>query len=163
MQAGAQAGDAELFRYQLRGSAALKTLWTELVDAARARFPSEERAGFTSLAREMRRPAFGVGLAALLFSFTATRVLWSGFPASGFSLPLPTRGADAVAAYAGGWNPAGFGSTEQLPPFLGVAGLWQQVLFDRADLASGSLVLVAFIAGIWQPCDRRKANSRTAT
>jgi GT2 family glycosyltransferase len=149
VQAGAQAGDAELFRFQLRGSAALKTLWTELVDAARARFPAEEHTGLTSLAREIRRPAFGVGLAALLFSLIATRVLWSGFPAAGFSLPLPTRGADAVAAYAGGWNPAGFGSTEQLPPFLGVAGLWQQLVFDRADLAAGSLVLAGFIVGIW--------------
>jgi hypothetical protein len=149
VQTSALAGDAELFRYQLRGSAALKTLWTELVEAARERFPAEERVGLSSLAREIRRPAFGVGLAALFFSFTATRVVWAGFPASGFSLPLPTRGADAVAAYAGGWNPAGFGSTEQLPPFLGIAGVWQQLLFDRADLAAGSLVLMAFIGGIW--------------
>ncbi len=149
LQANAHAGDAELFRYQLRGSASLKTLWTELVEAARARFPTEERSGLAAWAREIRRPAFGVGVAALIYSLTATRGLWSGFPASGFSLPLPTRGADAVAAYAGGWNPAGFGSVEQLPPFLGVAGVWQQLLFDRADLASGSLVLLAFLGGIW--------------
>lgn len=149
LQVNAHAGDAELFRYQLSGSAALKTLWTELVEAARDRFPAEDRGGLTSLAREIRRPAFGVGAVALIYSMTATRSLWSGFPAAGFSLPLPDRGSDAVAAYAGGWNPAGFGSTEQLPPFLGFAGVWQQVLFDRADLASGSLALLAFVGGIW--------------
>lgn len=143
------AGDAELFRYQLRGSATLKSLWAALVEAARVRFPVDEPSGVSSLIREMRRPAFGVGLAAAAFSLVATRRLWSGFPASGFSLPLPARGADAVAAYAGGWNPAGFGSVEQLPPFLGIAGIWQQLLFDRADLAAGSLGLLAFIGGIW--------------
>ncbi|MCP3976164.1 MAG: hypothetical protein GY720_16910 [bacterium] len=149
LQVNSAAGDAELFRYQLRGSAVLKSLWVDLVDAARARFPTDERVGVASLAREIRRPAFGVALAAALYSFAATRELWSGFPASGFSLPLPARGADSVAAYAGGWNPAGFGSTEQLPPFLGISGLWQQLLFDRADLAAGSLALLAFIGGIW--------------
>jgi hypothetical protein len=149
LQVNAHAGDAELFRYQLAGSASLKTLWAELVEAARARFPAEDRGGLTSLAREIRRPAFGVGLAAVVYSMIATRRLWEGFPASGFSLPMPTRGADAVAAYAGGWNPAGFGSTEQLPPFLGLAGVWQQVLFDRADVASGSLALLAFVGGAW--------------
>ncbi len=149
LQVNSAAGDAELFRYQLRGSASLKTLWNDLVEAARARFPSDERAGVASLAREIRRPAFGVALAAALFSFAATRELWSGFPASGFSLPLPAHGADAVGAYGGGWNPAGFGSTEQLPPFIGIAGRWQQLLFDRPDLAAGSLGLLAFVAGIW--------------
>jgi len=149
IRARAAEGDAELFRFQLRGSATLRVLGEELVDTARSRFPGEERGGVASLASEMRRPAFGIGLAALLFSVAATRQLWSGFPAAGLSLPLPLHGADAVVAYAGGWNPAGFGGTEQLPPFLGFAGLWQQVLFDRPDLAAGSLALLAFLGGIW--------------
>ncbi len=148
VRANAAAGDAELFRYQMRGSVTLRSLWADLVETARARFPSDDR-GIGALAQEMRRPAFGVALAALVFSFVATRELWQGFPGGGLSMPLPDSGADAVAAYAGGWNPAGFGSTEQLPPFLGLAGVWQQVLFDRADLASGSLALLAFLGGIW--------------
>ncbi|NND04315.1 MAG: hypothetical protein HKN91_16170 [Acidimicrobiia bacterium] len=143
------AGDAELFRYQLRGSATLRRLWGELVDAARARFPSEERGGVASLAQEVRRPAFGVGLAAFVFSLIATRSLWSGFPAGAMSLPLPESGGDAIAAYAGGWNPAGFGSSQQLPPFLGFSGLWQRIWFDDPTLAAGSMVLLAFVMGIW--------------
>lgn len=148
-QKAAAAGDAELFRFQLRGSAAMRFLWGELADAARARFPSEDVGGVAALAQEVRRPAFGVGVAAVLFSIVATRQLWDGFPAARFSLPLPASGADAVAAYAGGWNPAGFGSTQQLPPFLGLAGVWQQLWFDDPGLASGSLVLIAFVGGIW--------------
>lgn len=148
-RSGAVVGDAELFRFQVRGSAALRKVWGDLADAARARFPAEDRSGIASLAQEVRRPAFGVGIAVLLFSVIATRQLWSGFPAGGLSLPLPSSGAASFGAYAGGWNPAGFGSTEQLPPLLGLAGLWQQLWFDNAGFASGSLALLAFVGGIW--------------
>ncbi len=149
VRANAVVGDAELFRFQLRGSATLRSLWGEILDAARARFPSEEKGGISSLTRELRRPAFGVGAAALLFSFLATRQLWSGLPASRFSLPFTESGADAVAAYGGGWNPAGFGSTEQLPPFVGFVGAFQQVVLDSADVAAGVLALAAFAGGMW--------------
>lgn len=148
-RSAALAGDAEIFRYQVRGSAALRALWGDLADSARARFPSEESGGVASLAQEVRRPAFGVGVAAFIFSLIATRSIWRGFPAGGLSLPLPDRGSDAIAAYAGGWNPAGFGTVEQLPPFVGFAGLWQRILFDDPNLAAGSLTLAAFVMGIW--------------
>ena len=67
----------------------------------------------------------------------------------GFSMPLPESGGAAVAAYAGGWNPGGFGSIEPLPPLVGVAGAVQSVLFDSAALAAWSLSLIAIVAGVW--------------
>ena len=146
----AAVGDAELFRYQQTGSVTVRSIATELSEVAKARFPStDEDGGVISLAQEIGRPAVGIAAGAVAYAYIATRRLWNGLPGGGMSLPLPDSGGDAVAAYAGGWNPAGFGSIEQLPPFVGFAGLWQRVFFDNAEAAAGALVLVAFLAGIW--------------
>ncbi len=142
-------GDAELFRYQLRGSAALRRLGSEAAERLRDRLPGDDRLSLVELGKELRQPAFIVGLSAFAFVFFATRTLWDGFPSVGYSLPLPPSGPDLIGAYAGGWNPAGFGSAETLPPFLGLAGLVQTVVFGNADLASGVLIFGAFLAGVW--------------
>ena len=147
----AAVGDAELFRYQQSGSVAVRTIVGELGEIAKARFPSadEDGGGVISLAQEIGRPAVGIAAGAVAYAYVATRGLWNGLPGGGMSLPFPASGSDAVTAYAGGWNPAGFGSVEQLPPFVGFAGLWQRIVFDNPDAAAGALVLAAFLAGIW--------------
>ncbi len=142
-------GDEELFRFQLRGSTDLRKLGTETSTALRDRLPGDDRLSLTELGRELRQPAFVVGALAVGFVAVATRTLWDGFPAVGYSLPLPASGIDLAGAYAGGWNPGGFGSTEPLEPFTALAGMVQTLAFGSAHLAAGVLVFGAFLAGIW--------------
>lgn len=147
---GGVIGDAELYRYQVRGSVKLRTLVEEAGARLSSRLGPEERSNFADLSRELRRPAFMAGFAAVVFGVIATRTVWSsGFPAVGYSLPLPASGTDALSAYAGGWNPGGFGSVEPLPPLIGLAGALQMLLFDSPALASAGLILGAFLFGIW--------------
>ena len=142
-------GDAELFRYQLKGSATLRRLGGETGERLRERLPGDDRLSLAELGRDLGQPAIIVGFLAVLFAFVASRSLWGGFPTVGYSFPLPQSGSELVGSYAGGWNPGGFGSTESLPPFLGLAGAVQTLLFDNPDLAAGALVFAAFVSGIW--------------
>ncbi len=149
-RAGKAVGDAELFRFQLRGSAKLKALAEEIGDKLRARLSGEDRLSLLSFGRDLRQPAFIVGASAIVFVLIATRAVWgNGWPVVGFSLPLPESGRAAVGAYAGGWNPAGFGSTSPLLPFIGFAGLVQVALFDSPALTSAVLTVAAFLSGVW--------------
>ena len=142
--------DAELYRYQVRGSVKMRSLVDLAAVRLNRRLGPEERSNLTDMGRELRRPAFLAGLMAVVFVAAATRSVWqSGFPASGYSLPLPPSGLDALRAYAGGWNPAGFGSGEALPPLIGLAGGLQAVLLDSHALATAFLVVGAFLSGIW--------------
>ena len=147
---GGVIGDAELFRYQVRGSVKLRSLAEESGARLSTRLGPEERSNLADLGRGLRRPAFMAGLFAVVFAVVATRTVWSGgFPAVGYSLPLPASGTDAMLSYAGGWNPGGFGSVEPLPPLIGFAGALQTLLFGSPELASAVLILGAFLFGIW--------------
>jgi hypothetical protein len=149
-RAGKAVGDAELFRFQLRGSAKLKSLVEEIGDKLRARLSGDDRLNVITLGRDLRQPAFVVGALTVGFVLLATRAMWgNGWPAVGYSLPLPESGTAALGAYAGGWNPAGFGSVAPLPPFIGLAGLVQVALFDSPALTSAVLTLAAFLSGVW--------------
>lgn len=142
-------GDDELFRFQLRGSAELRRLVGEVGERLRDRLPGDDRLSIAEIGRELRQPAFVVGALALGFALVSVRTLWRGFPAVGYSLPLPSNGLDLVGAYAGGWNPGGFGSVEPLPPFVAMAGLVQTVAFGDPDRAAWLLIAGAFVAGLW--------------
>ena len=86
----------------------------------------------------------------MLTSLLAVRSLWSsGWPAVGYSLPLSDSGSAAVGAYAGGWNPGGFGSVEPLEPLIGFTGLIQTILADSPTVTAWLLSLAAVVAGIW--------------
>ncbi len=142
--------DAELFRYQLRGSAELRSLAGEIASQLRDRLGLEEGRSFTELGRDLRQPAFIVGFLAVVFTLFSTRSIWGGsMPTVGYSLPLPESGWDAVSAYAGGWNPAGLGSIEPLRPFIGVAGLLQTALFDRPGATMAILVVASALSALW--------------
>ncbi|MDJ0923847.1 MAG: hypothetical protein QNJ77_04725 [Acidimicrobiia bacterium] len=143
-------GDAELFRYQLRGSAKLSEITGEIGIKLRARLDRSEGPTLASIGSDLRQPAFVVGVLTLLTSVLAVRSLWSaGWPAVGYTMPLPESGRAALGAYAGGWNPAGFGSIEPLPPLVGLAGATQAILFDSPEFTAWLLSLSAIIAGIW--------------
>ncbi len=147
---GRVVGDSELFRYQIGGSVALKTVVGELSDRIRQRLPGEDRLSVDAIGEEMRRPAFIVGAVSLLFILVATRSIWTvGLPAVGFSLPFSESGPAAISAYAGGWNPAGLGSIEPLRPIIGFAGAIQTVLFDNRRLAEYVLTAGSWGLGVW--------------
>lgn len=142
--------DAELFRYQVRGSAKLRTVSSEIASRLRSRMGSDSEFSIADLGRDLRQPAFVTAAIAVLFVILATRQIWSsGLPVVRYSLPIPTSGWDTLAAYAGGWNPAELGSSEPLRPFLAVVGSLQTVFFDRSGLTSTVLVAGAFALGIW--------------
>ena len=143
-------GDAELFRFQMRGSAIVSDLTKEVSGRLRARIDRAEGLNVANLGSDLRQPAFVVGVLTVLVSLLAVRSLWSaGWPAVGYSSPLPASGADALGAYAGGWNPGGFGSVEPLAPLIGFAGAVQWVLLDSPELAAWALTLAAIVSGIW--------------
>ncbi len=147
---GRVVGDPELFRYQISGSVALRSVVAELSDRIRRRLPGEDRLSIEAVGEELRRPSFIVGAVALLFVLLATRSIWSGgLPAVGYSLPFGESGSSAVSAYAGGWNPAGLGSVEPLRPFIALAGLIQTILFDNRRLAEYVLTAGSWLLGIW--------------
>lgn len=142
--------DAELFRYQLRGSAELRSLAGEIAERLRDRLGVEEGRSFNELGKDLRQPAFIIGLLAVVFSLFSTRSIWSGaMPAVGYSLPLRPSAADAMSAYAGGWNPAGLGSIEPLRPFIGFAGTVQAVLFNRPGATMALLIVAAALSALW--------------
>jgi len=150
---GRQVGDEELFRYQTGGSARLRLLWDETLDRLRTRYPDGLLSGFTDVLdagqQTLRKPTFMVGFASILFAIVATRSIWAGaLPVVGFSLPPSESAMDALGAYAGGWNPAGFGSPEVLHPSVAGTALAQLVLLGKSGLATGMLTLAAFLSGI---------------
>ncbi|MGB5431434.1 MAG: hypothetical protein WBO21_00340, partial [Acidimicrobiia bacterium] len=147
---GRVVGDSELFRYQVTGSVGLKSDITQLSDRVRDRLPGEDRLSVEAIGSEIRRPSFVVGAVAFLFVLLATRSIWTvGLPAIGYSLPFPESGPSAIAAYAGGWNPAGLGSVEPLRPLIGFAGLLQTILLDNRRLAEFVLTAGSWLLGIW--------------
>lgn len=147
---GRAAGDAELFRFQRRGSVSLAALTAEIGHRVRERLPGEDRLSLESIGRDIRQPAFVTGLIAFLGMLIAVRNIWAaGLPAVGSSAPFPDSGWQAVLAYAGGWNPAGLGSADALVPLIGVAGAVQTILFDNPQLAEYVFALGMYLVGVW--------------
>jgi len=149
---GRVVGDEELFRYQTGGSARLKALYDETLERLRARFPEGVLTGFSDVfqagQQRLRRPAFIVGLLVVGFGLIATRSIWmSRLPSSGFSLLPPESATAALGAYAGGWNPAGFGSLEVLRPEIAATAVVQLALFGKGGLAVALLTMGAFVLG----------------
>lgn len=147
---GRVSGDAELFRFQRRGSVRVSRLSKAVASGLRKRLPGDDRLTVDSIGSDLRQPAFVVGVLAVIFVLLSSRNIWSdGLPSVGFTLPFPVDGWDALAGYAGGWNPAGLGSPDQLRPLLAVSGLAKVVTLNAATLAEYVLVAGAMLSGIW--------------
>lgn len=143
-------GDPELFRFQRRGSVVIGRLASHAMAGIQRRLPGDETVSIESIGRDVRRPAFIVGILAVIFVLLAARTIWSsGLPAVGYTLPFPTNGRDVLAAYAGGWNPAGLGSVAVLRPLVALAGLGQLATLGIGNLAEYILTAGAMLAGIW--------------
>jgi hypothetical protein len=147
---GRVAGDPELFRFQRRGSVKVSELVQEVAAALRRRLPGDDRLSVESIGNDVRQPAFVVGALAIVFVLLSSRNIWSdGLPAVGFTLPLPSNGWNAIAGYAGGWNPAGLGSPDPLRPLLAIAGIAKVVTLNSTTLAAYLLTAGSMLAGIW--------------
>jgi hypothetical protein len=149
-RSGRVAGDSELFRFQRRGSVRISRLGKAVATGLRRRLPGDDRLTVDSIGNDIRQPAFVVGVLAVLFVLLSSRNIWSdGLPSVGFTLPFPVNGWDALAGYAGGWNPAGLGSPDQLRPLLAVAGLMKVITLNAASLSEYLLVAGSMLSGIW--------------
>lgn len=143
-------GDADLFRFQRRGSVKVTVVGQDVAAALRRRLPGDERLSVESIGADVRQPAFVVGALALVFVLLSSRNIWSdGLPAVGFTLPFPVNGWDALAGYAGGWNPAGLGSPETLRPLIALSGVARILTLHSATLAEYILVAGSMLLGIW--------------
>jgi hypothetical protein len=149
---GRETGDEELFRYQVAGSARLRMLWDDTLLRIRDRFPEGVLSGFADAVeagqQRIRRPAFFVAALLVLFALVATREVWTEhLPIVGFSLPPADSAVDTLRTYAGGWNPAGLGSPEALPPAVGAVALVQVVAFGSGGLAVALITVLSFLFG----------------
>jgi len=143
-------GDEELFRYQVSGSVSLKRTSSQLSDRIRARLPGEDAIGVEAIGQELRRPSLIVGVAAVFLVLIAVRSLWSfGLPAVGESLAFPGSWLAGLGAYAGGWNPAGFGSEEVLPPLVAVVSVLRGLTLDSGRLAEYVAIAGSALLGVW--------------
>ncbi|NNC93803.1 MAG: glycosyltransferase family 2 protein [Acidimicrobiia bacterium] len=147
------AGDAELFRFQIRGSARLTRFGQNVADLF-VRAAASERArslgNFVESGGEtVRRPVVASLLAGAGFALFATRQLWlDGVANAGYALAPPESVSSALQAFAGGWNPAGLGSAEPLRPVLGAVSLLQVALLGRGSLTLVVLLVAAALGGV---------------
>jgi len=149
-RSGRVAGDEELFRFQRRGSVKMARLSSATMRALRSRLPGDDRFSVETIGDEIRQPAFIVGVLAVLFVLVSARNIWSdGFPAVGYTLPFPAFGGDALSAFAGGWNPAGLGSSVALRPIVAIAGFAKIVTFNAPSFSEYVLGAGALLSGIW--------------
>ncbi|MEZ5176534.1 MAG: hypothetical protein R2823_10065 [Acidimicrobiia bacterium] len=147
---GRTGGDPELFRFQRRGSVKMANLAQAVASALRRRLPGDDRLTVESIGADIRQPAFVVGGLAVVFVLLAARNIWSdGLPTVGYTMPFPVSGWDAVAGYAGGWNPAGLGSAEALRPLLLLVGLARILTLHIGNLAEYLLTAGSLLAGLW--------------
>lgn len=151
---GREAGDEELFRFQTSGSARLRRLYEDVLERLGRRFPEGVLSGFSDAVltgqQRVRHPAFFVGIVVIILALIGTRDIWTDhLPVVGFSLLPPESPVATLNAYAGGWNPAGFGSPEVLRPHVGAVALAQLLLFARGALAVSAITVLAFITGIF--------------
>jgi GT2 family glycosyltransferase len=144
-------GDEELFRFQVKGSVALKEVGELLGDRLRDRTTGGRLEEVIDRGRNFwQQPGFIASVAGVLFAVVATRSIWAGrLPVGGFSLPLPESAWATLTQYAGGWNPAGLGGASPMMPVVGATALVQLVLFSKAGLASAVLTVGALLGALW--------------
>ena len=143
-------GDGELFRFQRKGSVKLSFMAQRTLEGLRKRLPGDDTVSVESISRDVRQPAFIIGVLAVAFVALASRELWSdGLPAVGYTLPFPSSGIDAIKGYAGGWNPAGLGTPETLRPLVMLSGVAKVLTLESATLSEYVAGAGALLLGIW--------------
>ncbi len=141
-------GDEELFRYQVAGSIRMRNLLTDygerygwIIDREPGVVTEEEMDDDTKMVSTLLL-AFSLFIVALV----TRRLWWSSDWLSGFWLPLGEHPWRTVVSYAGGWNPAGLGSPEPVPPVVAGLSLLQGVLLGWSGARAVAVVLSAGLA-----------------
>ncbi len=132
------AADAEIFRYQVRGSVELRTVASELGALFGGGEDPEEGGPYRDAPPAFwQRPSVIGAALAVGFLFALVRsILLDGLPAVGFTLPLPESAWDALRTYAGGWHRGGLGSPEPMHPSVGAAAAVKLLLGNSGWAAS---------------------------
>lgn len=146
MRRSRQVGDAELFRYQVRGSSFLRRLGDDLTETVRGQTVTDGSSAIADLVQRGRQvwqqPGVVIGLIGFVLVAAASRSIIIGrLPATGYALHLPDGVLETLKAYAGGWNPADLGNPRPLHPSVGGSALVQLVLLGRAGLAEMALTV----------------------
>lgn len=153
-----QTGDEELFRYQVGGSARIRSLGTDIGE--RFGWIVDDEPGVVTRAElESESSLAGPVVAglALLTLGIGTRVVWlSTGNAVGFWLPAHPDAGSVLSSYAGGWNPAGLGSPESLHPASAMVAAVQWLLggWQGATPLVSGLALLSGAIGISRLLDR---------
>ncbi len=142
--------DAELFRFQVRGSVELRGIASELTtllggasDEERNEYEMGDSPAF------WQRPAvLGAVLGTIFILIFSRSLLLEGLPAVGFVLPLADSAWDTLRAYAGGWHLGGLGSPEPMHPSVGITAAVQILLGNRSGLAAVVLTVGSAVSGL---------------
>ncbi|MGH8929020.1 MAG: hypothetical protein ACRDWH_11755 [Acidimicrobiia bacterium] len=145
-----QVGDEELFRFQVRGSIALRRTFSELGERFSRALDEEENHSIAErTAHAWARPTALLTLLSTLGVLIATRVIWfAGSPVAGFSLPPGGGWGGLLAAYGGGWDAAGLGTAVPAPPLIGFGSVATFLTGGRPQLAASIMTIAAFTAGL---------------
>lgn len=139
--------DAELFRYQLKGSLELGRIGSELGTLLGTGYEVDESDDPGPAL--WQRPDFITTVLGIALILMLNRsIITDGLPAIGFVLPLAESAWDTLRVYTGGWHPGGLGSPEPLHPSVGATALIQLILGNRPGLAAGWLTVGAVSLGL---------------
>ena len=130
--------DAELFRFQVRGSVELRTMASDLGALLGGGVDQDgDEAEYDASPAFWQRPiVIGAALGAVFVLVLSRSILIEGLPSVGFVLPLADSAWNTLRAYAGGWHLAGLGSPEPMHPSVGATAAVQLLLGNRAELAA---------------------------
>ncbi|MDH5502893.1 MAG: glycosyltransferase [Acidimicrobiia bacterium] len=140
-----QVDDGEMFRYQRSGSLVIARLGADLTDWLRERSTTLGVVARIDAERMFwQRPGFAYWVMALLAVVIGVRsLLLSGMPFAGYVLSPSTDPLSVLGAYAGGWNPIGFGTQGPGHPAAAGAALVQTVFSDSPML----VIIVSSLVG----------------
>ncbi len=143
------ARDEELFRYQVAGSLRLRKLASDLGE--RFGWVIDEDSGILT-EEEMSDDVTAAGPLLASFAFVvlalAARALWFGaIPAVGYSLPNHAELASVIGSWAGGWNPAGLGTSAATHPSVAISAAVEWLLFGWSG-ATAVLTILAMAVGV---------------
>ena len=143
-------GDEELFRYQVSGSVRMRALGADL--ASRFGWFIDQEPGVVTedeLEREVSVAGpVGLIITALVVGLGTRGLILGTAVGEGFWLPLHPEAGSVIRSYAGGWNPAGLGSTETLHPAAALAATVQWLLGGWTG-ALGLVTLAVVVGGVW--------------
>ena len=141
------ASDAELFRFQVRGSLELREIAAELGALLGAGTEKEEPDDRAPPAFWQRPDVITTVLGVALVLLLTRSIITEGLPATGYVLPLAESAWNTLRAYAGGWHLGGLGSPEPMHPSVGATAAVQLLLGGRSG-ATGIITVGAVASGV---------------